>query len=80
MIEDIKSVGFSLPKDFHILTSTHRNLQAMTGWKIVQFLIDQIFLTDKCSNPEEICDYLEENLATPLEGQKANVMINKANR
>ncbi len=78
MIEDIKYNNFTLPKDFHILASTNPDLCAMTGWRLLQLLIDNIFIPNTYTNPIEVCNTIQEKLVTPLQGQRANVMIKRS--
>lgn len=79
MIEDIKvSKTFQNKKNLHVLTSTTHDLCAMTGWRLVQLLIDNLFVSDSYSSPGDICKTVEEQLVTPQIGQKARVMIKRS--
>lgn len=79
MIEDIKvSKTFQNKKNLHVLSSTTHDLCAMTGWRLVQLLIDNLFVSDSYSSPGDICKTVEEQLVTPQKGQKARVMIKRS--
>ncbi len=73
MIEDMKNLKISLSKDVHNLTSTSHALCAMKGWKLVQLLINNIFVPFTYTNPTDICNTIQENLITQLQGQSSKV-------
>jgi len=71
MIEDVKNCKFSLKNNLHLLSSTHHDLPAWTGWKLIKMLIENIFINDY-SDAKTIGNFISKYFSTSNPQQKAN--------
>ena len=56
-----------------LICSTQYDNQAMTGWRLVQLLIDYTFQKNVFLTPQNLADYVSDNLVTNWPSQRAIV-------